>query len=1435
MNKLFCKLVSSISSITVCASAFALPVLSAEPAGDAFEIVFSESFNAYATNAEPDSLDINGGGCFVEEHKSGDKALVMDMSTGAKEISFGANFSEEFFFSFDISSTERITGSLTGQCESGNIDILQIKKGKLCTHNGMDVCGLGENITNVTVAMNPASSTYDIYINGECKYADYYLKGFKDATVNGIVFLLSTENGGTLALDNINVAIGTPKKLSSRKINTVYPTDEYNPEVVEKYDPATLVSDYVFMNQDFSTPKFDALYHGKDNLLERTTDDEGNAWCQFERTGTQDFHLDISIASYPSSSIVYEYDIMSETNDIRVNSTFKSSEADYFSMNTVEGGAVVAGGKTHPIETGKWHTVSTVYNVSNAKYSVYVDYEPLVQNLDAPFDYKEKEADIWRFHVNRSSGGDKFRLDNIKIYGGTEPRKDVGNVDVVVDDKSTIFEKDSTQRNILKNRVSYHLRSGVLYNGEEKQIIAPLVENGVTYVPVSFFEAAFGSVVSYDKASLTAKVDTMEFVSGQKSFKKDAQALTLANAPKELGGTLYLPLREIVTGAMGKKLYYDNTTYSSGMIIMSDKDISISKGVDMQKLNDFALLYRPDREEIIKLYKESSLYGKHPRVMADASDFDRVRTLWQTDAQMRSWINSVIGSADSLCEDPTPLVYELRDGVRLLYVSRDLCAHMRTLGIAYQMTGDKKYAERAWVDMEAVSNFHTWHPEHDIDVGEMAAGFAIGYDWMYDAYTPEQRKIMEEGARANGIMEYVDTYQNRGGHLAVNGSNNHTTICNAGGGMLGIAMLDAYPESASYIIASSVRGLEHSIAGYIPDGDWFEGIGYAGLNLELMSQHFASLEKVFGTCFGVTNVEGVDKIAYYFLNMQSKMGSFGFGDGSGGGVTSEPGCLWLCNHFDDAPAATTYKEIVGLTGDWRTILWYRPEMLNSKDLVPLDALYVNQDVFVTRDTWVKAEQNTFAGIKGGAANHGHAHGDIGKFDFYANGVKWTTESGGYDYNAPDYWNWHGGVDNGPAGKRWQYWGTRGEAHNTLIIDPDSQFEFDPFERAVMYHTESKPRGSIALINTTPVHRGKALKAERGMMMADERRSLVVRDEVTVAKPCKVYWHMFTTQDAKLSEDGKRVIIAESGNPQNYVTVDFLCDAPYTLTVARPELLPNSPNNEYVTVDTHTYQIRVCIDAKDAVNLTAKITPMTVENGTDISEFNIPMSQWTIPDGEIPELPRLDTLTVDGIEYNPNLRVINHFVSQSKTDVPEIVAESDKYNVDIDLAKTLSDVTTIVVSDKADSSNKSTYKISFTPLKSTGVGGIEECDIISVTASEEPQAENPVKSVLDRDLSTRWSAENAQHIVVDLGKEVEFDTIVMAFMDGNGRYYNLKMSVSSDNDSYKEVFSGTSGGKSNDYELFDIGKQKARYVKIEGSGHKEGTWNSWTEIAVARKK
>ena len=69
---------------------------------------------------------------------------------------------------------------------------------------------------------------------------------------------------------------------------------------------------------------------------------------------------------------------------------------------------------------------------------------------------------------------------------------------------------------------------------------------------------------------------------------------------------------------------------------------------------------------------------------------------------------------------PRPVCkHELRDGVRLLYVSREVRDLVLTLGLMYRLTGDARYAERLWAEVDAASRFPDWNPKHFLDTAEM--------------------------------------------------------------------------------------------------------------------------------------------------------------------------------------------------------------------------------------------------------------------------------------------------------------------------------------------------------------------------------------------------------------------------------------------------------------------------------------------------------------------------------------------------------------------------------------------------------------------------------------------------------------------------------------------------------------------------------------------
>ena len=64
-------------------------------------------------------------------------------------------------------------------------------------------------------------------------------------------------------------------------------------------------------------------------------------------------------------------------------------------------------------------------------------------------------------------------------------------------------------------------------------------------------------------------------------------------------------------------------------------------------------------------------------------------------------------------------------GRRLLDKSRTALSRMMHLGLAWRLTGEKKYLERARAELLAVAAFADWNPKHFLDVGEMTAAVGI--------------------------------------------------------------------------------------------------------------------------------------------------------------------------------------------------------------------------------------------------------------------------------------------------------------------------------------------------------------------------------------------------------------------------------------------------------------------------------------------------------------------------------------------------------------------------------------------------------------------------------------------------------------------------------------------------------------------------------------
>src|SRR5689334_3440260 len=77
----------------------------------------------------------------------------------------------------------------------------------------------------------------------------------------------------------------------------------------------------------------------------------------------------------------------------------------------------------------------------------------------------------------------------------------------------------------------------------------------------------------------------------------------------------------------------------------------------------------------------SKLRPEHPRLLARAQDFRGLRERINGSVQLKSWHQSLRGSADRILA-AKPSKYEIPDGLRLLSTSRRVVDRMQTLGMA---------------------------------------------------------------------------------------------------------------------------------------------------------------------------------------------------------------------------------------------------------------------------------------------------------------------------------------------------------------------------------------------------------------------------------------------------------------------------------------------------------------------------------------------------------------------------------------------------------------------------------------------------------------------------------------------------------------------------------------------------------------------------------
>lgn len=178
----------------------------------------------------------------------------------------------------------------------------------------------------------------------------------------------------------------------------------------------------------------------------------------------------------------------------------------------------------------------------------------------------------------------------------------------------------------------------------------------------------------------------------------------------------------------------------------------------------------------------------HPRLLVSSAEWTSLATRRKADPDLDRFVALVLDRARKDLDRPQ--LERKLDGRRLLGVSREFIRRVLQWAFAFRTTGDVVFLDRARREMLAVAAFPDWNPSHYLDVAEMTAGMAIGYDWLFNELPADARATIRQAIVGNGIG------QARNGHKTFRFTNNWSQVC-IGGMVLGaLAVRDDEPALA---------------------------------------------------------------------------------------------------------------------------------------------------------------------------------------------------------------------------------------------------------------------------------------------------------------------------------------------------------------------------------------------------------------------------------------------------------------------------------------------------------------------------------------------------------------------------------------------------------------------------------------------------------------
>ena len=637
-------------------------------------------------------------------------------------------------------------------------------------------------------------------------------------------------------------------------------------------------------------------------------------------------------------------------------------------------------------------------------------------------------------------------------------------------------------------------------NSIDESEAKPFEEDGILWLPMAPVAAgiAFSCVVDNRALTLsfTYRRKKYAFSANSNCVTVDGVEESLGFFPRERAGTLFFPADYVREFFRWRQIFVDGM----GLVILSNRKNIFQSGRDsaiLWQLVAATTFCRPDADRVLADLRRR-FSASRGRLLLSHDELMQLRRRAKEEPALAEYIKSLKAEygTTSAAFKSEPIVAAMPRSARML--TEDLAASAEKIiafSTLYRVTGDKKYCERAAAECESLAGFSNWDYHLMSSVGTVSLAVAICYDWCHHVWSEGRKAIIERAMLRNGMRIGLECYDGKrrmwieGGRAA--------SIVNAGMLAMALALADIYPETSLKVINRVLRNVEPCFAAYAPDGGYSEGVTAWEKSSRSLALVIAMLQKACGNDYGLASAPGFSATGYYAITTETANGMWNFHD-SDARPTDTAMMFWFSEQYGNpAYAYVRRQQLISGTKCVSPfdILFYTPVDDTLVPALPQDMVYRKAGLAIMRSGWEK--EDAFVGLHG--SNNGiNADLDAGSVILDMAGVRFFSVASGIE-TVP-----------GVAARQ-----------NTIVVNPVDKHAPDQEDYANAKIIEMKGREDriYAVVDMTPTNKN-ILRGKRGVMLTDNRQTVVIQDELTLTAPGEILWSVYTPAEVEVLNGAK---------------------------------------------------------------------------------------------------------------------------------------------------------------------------------------------------------------------------------------------------------------------------------------------------------------------------